>query len=362
MLPSNGQPKTSPFANRPDGNSEEQQASNKIEILTVGQLQELNPTLHPPVIEGLIRERETLNIISVSKIGKSWLMYDLLLCIVTGRAWLGRFVTSRGRVLLIDNELHRPTLARRIKTVADALSIPCADYADAIDVWPLRGALQDIHGIRRGLEKLPAARYRLIAIDAKYRAIPEGSNENDNADETHFYNEIDRLAEVTRAAFAMVHHSSKGSQSDKRVTDVGSGAGAQSRAADCHLVLREHEQPNAVVLDAAARSFPPIEPMGLRWQFPRWMPDADLEIKQYKGKRSRAEEKQCEKDTEADDLILAELETWKSARELRKRTGMSEGRVDRAINRLRKDGLLDEQIQNRRGNTCEVYRNKSNAE
>ena len=70
-----------------------------------------------------------------------------------------------------------------------------------------------------------------------------------------------------------MHHATKGNQSDRRVTDVGAGGGAQARAADTHLVLREHEQPNMVVLDAAVRSFPPIEPMTLRWSFPLWLPD-----------------------------------------------------------------------------------------
>ena len=33
-------------------------------------------------------------------------------------------VTAQGRVLLVDNELHRPTIASRIRCVADALGIP----------------------------------------------------------------------------------------------------------------------------------------------------------------------------------------------------------------------------------------------
>jgi hypothetical protein len=79
------------------------------------------------------------------------------------------------------------------------------------------------------------------------------------------------------AAFALIHHASKGNQSAKSVTDVGAGAGAQSRATDTHLVLRPHEEKNAVVLDAAARSWPPIAPICLRWEFPLWKPASDLD-------------------------------------------------------------------------------------
>src|SRR5690606_14857306 len=70
---------------------------------------------------------------------------------------------------------------------------------------------------------------------------------------------------------------SKGNQSDKSVTDVGAGAGAQSRATDTHLVLRPHEEDDVVVMEGAARSWPPLEPMCLRWSVPVWTPDDSLD-------------------------------------------------------------------------------------
>ncbi len=44
------------------------------------------------------------------------------------------------------------------------------------------------------------------------------------------------------------------SQAGKAITDVGAGAGSQSRATDTHLILRPHEEKNCAVLDAAVRS------------------------------------------------------------------------------------------------------------
>ena len=63
-------------------------------------------------------------------------------------------------------------------------------------------------------------------------------DENDNAAVAGLYNALDGIADSMGAGFCLIHHSSKGNQSDKAVTDVGSGAGAQSRAADTHLILR----------------------------------------------------------------------------------------------------------------------------
>ena len=146
------------------------------------------------------------------------------------------------------------------------------EYRDLIEVWPLRGNLRDIFQIGEDLRQ--ATDFRLIVFDAKYRMAPAGTNENTNTDETRLYNALDRYAEMTGAAIVNVAHSSKGNQADKRVTDVGAGAGAQSRAADAHIILREHEDDGVVVLDGAVRSFAPPEPLPLRWTFPQWIPDA----------------------------------------------------------------------------------------
>lgn len=89
----------------------------------------------------------------------------------------------------------------------------------------------------------------------------------------------------------LIHHSTKGNQSGKAVTDVGAGAGAQSRAADTHLVLRPHEEPGVAVLDAAVRSWPPIEPRCLRWSFPVWTVEDSLDPADLKSEKPRRKPK-----------------------------------------------------------------------
>jgi hypothetical protein len=102
-------------------------------------------------------------------------------------------------------------------------------------------------------------------------------DENSNSQLAGVYNAIDGYAERLGSAFALVHHSSKGSQAGKQITDVGAGAGSQSRATDTHLIMRPHEEPNCVSLEAAVRSWPPIQPRVLRWQFPLWLPEHTLD-------------------------------------------------------------------------------------
>jgi hypothetical protein len=135
-------------------------------ILTAGELVTAHPHLRPVLIDGLLREGETANIIAPPKIGKSWLTYDLAISVATGRHWLGTYRTSPGNVLLIDNELHPETIARRLPKVAEAMGVPFSDVADKIDVLALRGRLTDLMSLRPQLVALGPGRYKLVTVDA----------------------------------------------------------------------------------------------------------------------------------------------------------------------------------------------------
>ncbi|MCD4824465.1 MAG: helicase RepA family protein [Phycisphaerae bacterium] len=276
----------------------------KPQFRNVRELMKEFPSLHPPLIEGLLREGETMNIIASPKMGKSWLVTDLALSVATGRPWLGCYETHRGDVLILDNELHSSTTANRIPRVAKARGFPLEEYGQHVFVDNLRGRLADIDELGLYFAQCEVSRFKMIVLDAFYRFMPSGSDENDNAKMASVYNTIDRYAQRLGASFILIHHTTKGSQTDKSVTDVGAGAGSQSRAADTHLVLRPHEEQGAVVLDAAVRSWPPIEPQSLRWTFPVYDYDDDLDPADLKRptyrrrKKYRTEKAKSEKPAE----------------------------------------------------------------
>jgi RecA-family ATPase len=97
-----------------------------------------HPDLRPPVIDGLLRRGETMNIIAAPKQGKSWLAVGLALAVADGIPWLETFQCEQGRVLLIDAELHPETISHRLPMAATAAGVS-AGYSDQIDVWAVRG-------------------------------------------------------------------------------------------------------------------------------------------------------------------------------------------------------------------------------
>ncbi len=330
--------------------------AKRIERFSFARLSEKYPNLRPPVIDGLIREAETANVISVSKIGKSWLVYNLALCIITGRPWLEGFATATGRVLLIDNELHRETLAHRVKTVAEAMELKPPEYAEALEVWPLRGDMRNINTIGEEIADIKPGTIKVIIIDAKYRMLPPETSENDNAAETAFFNQLDAYAAQTGAAILCVHHSSKGNQGEKRVTDVGAGAGAQSRAADCHVILREHEEETVVVLEAAVRSFAPVDPLVVRWAFPLWIPVDGIDPSKLKGRLTTGERRQNVRDKEGIAKIAERLKRGPATTRQLRDTGLSKERLERLLGVMESDCLVKWKPKKIKGTNTREYR------
>jgi hypothetical protein len=260
-------------ANEPEG----------LEPVDAAKLIQTYPKLRKPVVYGLLRTGETLNVVGCSKSMKSWLVTDLALCKTAGGQWLNRFETPAGRVLVIDNELHNETLAHRIPQVAAARGISQQMFTGKLDVLSLRGRLRNIFQLG-SLFAQSKGKYDLILCDALYRLLPADGevDENSNSSLTNVYNVLDSYADTAQAAIVVVHHSTKGSQSEKRITDVGAGGGAQSRACDSHLVIREHADPDAVAVDAVVRSWPPPDSFAMRWVYPVWMPADDLDPSKLK--------------------------------------------------------------------------------
>lgn len=267
--------------------------SRRIVPVPICSLVAQHPQMRRPILKGLLRAGETLNLISNPKMGKSFLVNQLALNVSQGKPWMGFELEKAGRVLIVDNELHPETSADRIPKMAAALGYAMEDLAGQLEVVNLRGELLDFHELDRELfAHRSAGEFDLVILDAFYRFLPAKMDENDNGSMARIYNLIDRWARMLDCAFVLVHHASKGQQGEKAVTDVGSGAGSMSRAADTHLILRQHKEADHVVLDARVRSWAPIEPRVLRWSYPTFTlaPYANAEDLAKPGRREADED------------------------------------------------------------------------
>ena len=262
-------------------------------FVSVADFMSRHSELRPPIIHGFLREGETMNIIASPKTGKSWLVLDLAVSVAMGYEWQG-YPCNQGRVLIIDNELHPDVLTWRLNQVLVERGVTQERLRDRLFIFSQRGRLQDINFMGTYIDQLAKGNFKMIIVDAFYRVMPKNMDENDNGTMASVYNLIDRYAGTTGAAFVLIHHTTKGVQANKAITDVGAGAGSQSRACDTHVVLRRHEEEGVVVMDGVCRSFAPPTPCCLRFSFPVWNRDdtlnpAELEGREIQPKRTKSD-------------------------------------------------------------------------
>lgn len=245
---------------------------------------ENHPQMRPPLIEGLLRLGEVMNLVAAPKVGKSWLGLGLALSVATGVAWLG-METHQKRVLYIDNELHHETWATRAHMVAAQMH--AQDGLHAIYPVLLRGQVKSLPDMESSICEA-AGRHAcgLIILDALYRMLPQDASENDNSAMTQLFNCLDRIASSTGCCVVVVHHSSKGNQGEKANTDVGAGAGALARATDCHLTMRPHEEDELISVNVDVRSFPKVAPFVItRNKGVVWTVKEDADPERVKGRK-----------------------------------------------------------------------------
>ena len=234
------------------------------------------PPMRPFVVDGLLRRGEICNFIGASKTGKTWMLYHLLAALASGGAWLGR-QCAPSRVLLVDNELHPETAQNRMHDVLQALGVAPELFDERVKVAYVRGRMATLEDVEATLREAGRGAFDVIALDAFYRFL-KGVDENANGEMTGVYNHLDRIAEFSGAAIINVHHSSKGDQSGKATTDVGSGAGAIARATDTHLAFLRHIEDGCVVLRGECRSSRRPLAVGLRLNPPFVTIDASLDL------------------------------------------------------------------------------------
>ena len=247
----------------------------------------------PTVIEGLLRRGDVMTIVAPPKSGKSWLTYHLAFAVATGGYFLQhQWQCQQGRVAIIDNETHRGSLNSRLATLGRNLGIDesCFDniYLKHMrnrncPLIPSEDDGPDQFVMEKIIENLVKISPAILIIDALYRFAPSTFSENDNSAMTRLYCRLGEIGDYLACPVVVVHHTPKGIHGQKEVTDVGAGAGAQSRASDLYMVLRPHEDAGYYVLEAKVKDFKNPDPLVIRYEYPRWRLDSEKDPSLLKG-------------------------------------------------------------------------------
>lgn len=325
----------------------------KPRLRTFSQMREEFPERRPESIHGLLRQGEILLANANSKEKKSWLFLALAMSVSFGRLFLDRFQTKQGKVLLLDMELHEEELTSRADLVSRAMFHERLDCEDLF-LESLRGRVPSLQGLGKIIEQA-GSEFDLILVDCLYRI--RGFNESDPEKVKDAFNMFDSFARSAGASIGLVHHNSKGEQSHKSITDLGSGSGVLTRSPDTLLAIRPHQQDGYSVLDFKRRSGIDPESITAQFEFPLWRVEDDLEPV-LKAPTRRSDVAQKKRDAEGESKILDSLKRGNDSKNaVRTDTGMGHDRANRLFRKL-----LDEQKiritgskEHRNGSEYDVY-------
>lgn len=205
-----------------------------------------------------------------------------------------------------------------------------------LEFMPLRGIPCDIARLRDSLKHVEPGTYSAIILDAFYKLIPHGVSENDNAQMGGIYTQLEAMANELATAIIVIHHSSKGFQGDKALSDIGAGAGVISRSVDAHVVIRPHEQQGYCVFEALVRSFKQPEPRTIKFDYPVWSLVDDVEAKVAQPKAPGAgkrELEEAEHDRVIRDFLQQNVEPQLESA-IVQATGISKPKVEKSLRRI----------------------------
>jgi hypothetical protein len=90
-------------------------------------------------------------------------------------------------------------------------------------------------------------------------------------------NTIEHLAVTTGSAVALAGHFSKGNHAGKVSIDRNTGSGVFARDPDSLLIFTAHEEDNAFTVESLLRNFPPVKPFVVKWKWPAFHREENLD-------------------------------------------------------------------------------------
>jgi hypothetical protein len=235
------------------------------------------------IISGVLHQGCKLALGGGSKTFKTWTLLDLAMSVAHGEPWLG-FPTARARVCYLNLELPKWGFRDRLRAVARSREIVI--QPDWFKIWNLRGhaapfdeLLPRLAGDLKG--------FGLLILDPIYRIYGD-ADENSARDMAALLNQFEKLAQETGAATAFASHFAKGNAAGKDSIDRISGSGVFARDPDAILTFTRHTEEGAFTVDATLRNCAPVQPFVVRWEYPLFSRDDELDPTKLKKIQGRS--------------------------------------------------------------------------
>jgi KaiC/GvpD/RAD55 family RecA-like ATPase len=220
----------------PQTASGDQQSDSKLHLITGRDIISMNIPEQKDLVKHLFRENSVNFLAGEEGCGKSLLMMNLAISVaVEAKKYLNWDIEKSGKVLYLNNELSSADFIHRAKRMFSRLPVP-GDLSNLVvsnETLPLDECWDELKDI---CEKEKPC---LIILDCLYFAHTE--DENDSSRMKDLMRRFLYLRDEFSLCLIIVHHTKKGTRSQKLHSDQIRGAGVFGAAADSVLMLRRSQ-------------------------------------------------------------------------------------------------------------------------
>jgi len=245
-----------------------EEMNSDLEIIEVADWFDNEPPAPDQIFEDLFDVGDKVAIIGSSKLRKSFFALQMSLCLAVGRDLFDFKCPNPRKVLIVQMEIKKNHFHRRVRRMAEALSIEQKEIAGNLFIVNGRGEDITVSRIKAAARQTKA---EVILIDPLYKLVD--GDENSAHDMKPLLREFDELAEDTGAAVVYVHHDPKGRAGDRDIRDRGAGSGVLGRDYDaCITLTQQRDDEQAAVVECLLRNYKPRKPFVAEWNIDRFQP------------------------------------------------------------------------------------------
>jgi len=140
-----------------------------------------------------------------SGLGKSPLLYQLAMCVASGRPFLG-LRTIKGKVIYFDYENAVPQVEKMVRALAENIGVVKRDYENGLGLWNRNDCPPGVNISRQLVEIVESESPSLVVIDSLSAFWPRA--EDTNSETSHMIQFLRGLSNLN-CAVILVHHRRK---------------------------------------------------------------------------------------------------------------------------------------------------------
>lgn len=222
----------------------------------------LPPASLDPIVEGAFERGDKVELIAPSKCRKSFFALDLALHIAAGRPFAGLVITKKRRVLVVNLEIKRDWMKRRVLSRLEGYQIAISETEDNLVLMNCRG---QGGAVREAiLARVKELKPDFVILDPRYKLMRADEDENSGNGLIGILNLLDAIAEEG-AAVMIVSHDKKGDTKALDIRDRGAGSNWAARDVDCRFVMTPDKKDDSIAeVGILARNYPPKKPLKLK--------------------------------------------------------------------------------------------------